>query len=155
MKRVLLILAAVALVACVGGAQEQILYRDAFTIQYDAPVDIPELLSGESVVYRVWLWDTAQGVPVVTSTTGWTYYAETADLSQYVITPADPRRSYAVGVQLILVRADATEEISDFAVTTNADDIDPEGFPGVPFVYAPDSPFQPIPKVDNLRDSGM
>ena len=156
MKRALLILFALALVACAGFAQPyEILYRDTFTLLYDEPVDMPELLSGESAEYGIWLWDTSQGVPVVTSTTGWDFYARTLELSQYVITPADPRLEYAVGVELILIRADGAEEVSDFAVTTNPDDIDTEGFPGVPFTYAPDSPFLAIPKVRNLRDSGM
>lgn len=96
----------------------------------------------------------AQGEPVTTSTIGWIFYAETASLSQYVVTPVDPRRSYAVGVQLIHIRADAVETASYFAVTTNAADIDPAGVPGVPFVYAPDGLPQPE-KARNLRDSGM
>ncbi len=152
MKHIILILAALALVACAGFAQHQILYRDQFTIAYDPPNPPPELLAGESAVYRVWLWDMAQGPPVVTSTTGWTFHAETATLSQFIVTPADPRREYAVGVQLVLIRADGTEQESDFAVTTNPDDIDPNGVPGVPFVYAPDS--GTLQKVRNLRDSG-
>jgi hypothetical protein len=135
-------------------AQEQILYRDNFTIQYDAPAEMPELLTGESVVYRVWLWDMAQGTPPVADTTGWAFYAETTQLEQYVVTPTDPRKEYAVGIQLVHIRADGVESTSDFAVTTNVDDVDPAGVPGVPFVYAPDSLPSALPKVENLRDSG-
>ena len=153
MKRALLILAALALVACVGFTQE-ILYRDNFTILYDAPADLPDLLPGESVVYRIWLWDMAQGSPVTTSTAGWQFVAETPSLSQYLITPSDPRLEYAVGIELVLIRADMVESSSDFAVTTSAADIDTEGFPGVPFTYAPDSVFPVIPRVGGLRDSG-
>ena len=156
MKRALLIFAALALVACAGFAQTyHILYEDDFTLLYDNPADMPDLLSGESVKYGIFLWDVSQGPPNIVSTVGWVFYAETLDLSQYIVTPPDPRLEYAVGVQLILVRADGTENPSDFAVTTNPDDIDTEGYPGVPFTYAPNSPSQMIPKVENLRDSGM
>ena len=103
-------------------------------------------------MYRVWLWDTAQGAPLITGTTGWTFYAETGTFSQFVVTPTDPRREYAVGIQTVILKADATELVSDFAVTTNPDDIDPTGVPGGPFVYAPDS--GTLDKVRNLRDSG-
>lgn len=154
MKRFLLtVLLVLGVLACLGG-QAQILYRDDFTILYDPPAELPELLTGESLVYRVWLWDMAQGEPVTTSTANWIFYAETPDLSQYVITPLDPRREYAVGIQLIHVRADLTESASYFAVTTNPADVDPAGVPGVPFTYAPDT-LLVLDKVRNLRDSGM
>ena len=154
MRRILVLLMLVSLAfACV--AQEQILYRDEFTIQYDQPAEMPELLTGESVVYRIWLWDMAQGTPLTTGTTGWAHYAETASLEQFVVTPSDPRKEYAVGVQLVHIRADGVESISDFAVTTNVDDVDPAGIPGVPFVYAPDSMPSTPNKVENLRDSGI
>lgn len=154
MKKLLLIgLLALLAIGCVS-AQEQILYRDEFTIQYDPPAELPELLEGESLVYRVWLWDMSTGAPVTTSETGWLLYAETPSLEQYVVTPPTPRREWAVGVQLVHVRADSSEAVSDFAVTTVADDIDPAGYPGVPFVYAPATTSQPG-KVRNLRDSGI
>ena len=135
-------------------SQQQILYKDQFTIQYDQPAEMPNLLTGESIVYRVWLWDMAQGSPLITGTTGWLYYAETLTLEQFVITPADPRCEYAVGIQMIHIRADSVETVSDFAVTTEVADIDPTGVPGVPFVYAPDS-ILILDKVQNLRDSGI
>ena len=153
MKRLLIVglLFAVALGAC---AQTAVLYRDQFTIQYDAPAVLPELLEGESLVYRIYLWDMAQGEPVTTGTTGWILYAQTATLEQFVVTPPTPRRTWAVGVQLVHVRADLVETASYFAVTTNVADVDPLGVPGVPFVYAPDGLPQPE-KARNLRDSGM
>ncbi len=135
-------------------AQFQILYKDDFTIQYDQPTVMPNLLTGESLVYRVWLWDMSQGPPFISGTVGWTFYAETSSLEQYVITPQNPRLEYAVGIQLVHIRADLVETISDFAVTTEIADVDPTGVPGVPFVYAPDSTLAPG-KVENLRDSGI
>ena len=154
MKRFLFILliGLIGLLPVMG--QEQILYRDNFTIVYQNPAVMPELLTGESIFYRVWLWDMAQGVPVTTSTTNWIFYSESAVLEQYVVTPVDPRKEYAVGVQLVHRRADSVETVSNFAVTTNAADVDPLGDPGVPFVYSPDSILL-LDKVRNLRDSGI
>ena len=153
MRKIFAILFLVLLVCPLFG-QFQILYRDEFTLLYDPPATMPNLLSGESLVYRIWLWDTAQGPPLITGTVGWAFYAETPTLEQYVITPPDPRREYAVGVQLVHIRADLIETIGDFAVTTEVADIDPGGYPGVPFTYAPAS--LPVPgKVRNLRDSGI
>jgi len=153
MKKLILIFLALMLAAPLWG-QYQILYKDNFTIQYDPPAELPDLLPGESLVYRVWLWDMAQGEPVVTGTADWTYYAETPSLEQYVITPTDPRREYAVGIQLVHIRTDLVETAGYFAVTTNPDDIDPAGNPGVPFTYAP-AGLPMLGKVRNLRDSGM
>ena len=154
MKRIALF-ALLLLVAALSFGEYQILYRDTFTIEYNEPVDMPELLSGESRAYRIWLWPMEQGPPAITTTTGWQFVGETTTLSQYVITPPDPRLEYAVGVQTVFIRADAVEIDGDFAVTTEVDDVDPGGFPGVPFTYAPDSLLPLLPKVDNLRDSGM
>ena len=154
MKKLFAILVLGLMVLACVGAQTAVLYRDQFTIQYDAPATMPELLSGESVVYRIWLWDVAQGPPVATTTTGWTFYAETAVLEQYVITPADPRREYAVGIQTVHLKADDTEAVGYFAMTTNPEDVDPEGYPGVPFTYAAESLPRPE-KARNLRDSGI
>ena len=154
MKRIALF-ALLLLVAALSFGEYQILYRDTFTIEYNEPVDMPELLSGESRVYRIWLWPMEQGPPAITTTTGWQFVGETTTLSQYVITPPDPRLEYAVGVQTVFIRADAVEIDGDFAVTTEVDDVDPGGFPGVPFTYAPNSTYPEIPKVYNLRDSGM
>jgi len=153
-KLVLVLLLALLVVACASTQTYTILYKDDFTIQYDAPTTLPELLPGESLVYRVWLWDMAQGAPGATTTAGWTFYAETAVLEQYVITPTDPRREYAVGIQTVHLKADDTEAAGYFAMTTNPADVDPGGVPGVPFTYAPGS-LQPPAKVRNLRDSGM
>jgi hypothetical protein len=154
MKRYLLV--ALLVVVAMGASCQtyQILYRDNFTIQYTAPAVLPNLLPGESTHYSVWLWDMAQGAPAVTSTAGWLFVADTPTLEQYVITPADPRREYAVGIQFVHVRADAVESVSDFAVTTNVADVDPAGVPGVPFVYAPATSGRPG-KARNLRDKGM
>ncbi len=154
MKRLMTILFLLLLAVPLVAQTYQILYRDNFTIQYDAPVTMPNLLTGESLVYRVWLWDMAQGPPLISGTTGWTFYAETPTFEQFVITPQDPRQEYAVGIETVYIRADSIETSSGFAVTTNPDDIDPGGFPGVPFIYAPAS--LPVPgKVQNLRDSGI
>ena len=153
MKRIALLGVLLLIAACAFG-QYQILYRDTFTLEYDAPVPMPELLSGESTVYRVWLWPMEQGPPAISTTVGWQFVGETLTLAQYVVTPADPRLEYAIGVQLVLVRADAVEVDGDFAVSTVEEDVDPGGFPGVPFTYAPDSLLPLLPKVDNLRDSG-
>ena len=154
MKKLLAVLGILFLLAVPLMAQHQILYKDNFTLQYDPPAVMPELLTGESLVYRVWLWDAAQGPAPIGTTAGWIYYAETPTLEQYVITPVDPRREYVVGVQLIHIRADLVETIGDFAVTTNPDDIDPTGVPGVPFTYAPAGLLE-LGKARNLRDSGM
>ena len=134
-------------------AQFQILYKDDFTIQYDLPDPVPNLLPGESIVYRIWLWDMAQGPPLIAGTGGWLFSAETPTLEQFVITPQDPRREYAVGIQQIHIRADSIESLSDFAVSTEVADVDPAGYPGVPFTYAPATLLQ-LGKVRNLRDSG-
>ena len=52
MKRIALF-ALLLLVAALSFGEYQILYRDTFTIEYNEPVDMPELLSGESRVYRI------------------------------------------------------------------------------------------------------
>ena len=152
MKRFLFIMLMV--LATLGAfAQATILYRDSFTILYSPPAVLPVLLPGESTHYDIWLWDMSQGSPPLTSTVGWIYVDSAPTLSQYVITPTDPRREYAVGVQFIHVRTDGIETASDFAVTTNPADIDAAGVPGVPFVYAPATTGKPG-KVRNLRDAG-
>jgi hypothetical protein len=154
MKRFLLV-ALLVLAAMAAQCQTyQIVYRDNFTLAYEPPAVLPVLLPGESMHYSVWLWDVAQGAPVATSTAGWAFVASTPTLEQYVIVPPDPRREYAVGVQVVHVRADSVEIPGYFAVTTNAADIDTAGYPGVPFVYAPASGATPG-KARNLRDKGM
>ena len=153
MKKLIIGLLLLFAVCSVWG-QQKILYKDNFTIQYDAPAVMPNLLTGESLVYRVWLWDMSQGPPFISGTVGWAFYAETLSLEQYVVTPQNPRLEYAVGIETIFIRADLIEVSSGFAVTTEMSDIDPGGIPGVPFVYAPAS--LPVPgKVRNLRDSGI
>ncbi len=154
MKKILVLLVLLLALVYSTFGQAQILYKDTFTIQYDEPAVMPNLLSGESIVYRIWLWDAAQGPAPITTTVGWIFYAETTVLEQYVVTPVDPRREYAVGVELVHIRADLIETVSDFAVTTSIADIDPGGFPGVPFVYAPAGQLE-LGKVRNLRDSGI
>ena len=62
MKKFLIVLLLfITVLAC---AQEQILYRENFTILFDAPETLPDLLTGESISYRVYLWDMSQGAPV-------------------------------------------------------------------------------------------
>lgn len=153
MKKTLVLLVLLLLVYSAFGLA-QILYKDTFTICYDEPAVMPNLLSGESIVYRIWLWDAAQGSAPIATTVGWIFYAETPILEQYVVTPIDPRCEYAVGIELVHIRADLIETVSDFAVTTSLADIDPGGFPGVPFVYAPAGQLE-LGKVRNLRDSGI
>ena len=61
MKRALLILAALALVACVGGAQE-ILYRDQATLMWDAVTadsNGDPLLPEDVLEYEVFIYDSA------------------------------------------------------------------------------------------------
>lgn len=148
---------AISLLLLVGLAawgQELLLYKDAFTLQYDAPATLPNLLPGESLVYKVYLWDLAQGTPPAGTTTGWTYYASTLTLSQYIVIPPDPRLAYAVGVQLVLIRADGIEAPGYFAMTTNPADVAPApAYPGVPFGYAP-AGLPTLGGARNLRDSG-
>lgn len=153
MKKILLTLLFITIAFAVFG-QATILYKDDFTLLYDAPAPYPDLLAGESVVYRIYLWDMADGAPTSTPGPSWNYYAETAVLSQFVVTPPAPRIAWCVGVQTIIIRADLVEVPSGFAYTMNPADIDPAGEPGVPFTYALDSEVVTPGKVLNLRDSG-
>ena len=150
MKKILAVFLCLLCFSGIAVAQEQILYRDTFTILWDAP-EI-DLLTGESVAYRVYTWDMALGVPTEALGPNWIYQGETPALELAVTLPTDQRREYAVGVQSVLTKADATEEISSLAITTDPLDIDPTGYPGVPFVYAPDGA---ISEPENLRDLGM
>ena len=153
MKKLLIVLMLfVAFAAC---GQETVLYKDDFTILYNEPADLPDVLSGESIVYRIYLWDMADGEPTTAMGPSWCYYAETPTLAQYVVTPPDPRTGWAVGIQSVFIRADLTEFVSRFAHTMNAVDVDPLGDPGVPFFYALDSETPTIGPVQDLRDSGM
>ena len=153
MKKILV--AFLFLVVAFGAfGQSQILYRDTFTILWNPPAPPPELLTGESLVYRVYLWDMAAGAPPATPDPGWQYWGETALLEMAVIVPTVNRQEWAVGIQSVLIRADATEVASQFARTTELADIDPIGEPGVPFVYAPDGITIPL-SPEALRDSGM
>ena len=154
MKRLLII---VLLLGVAFGAfgQDTILYRDNFTLLFNEPVPPPTLLPGESMTYRVYLWDIADGAPTPVLGPNWVYYAETPILEQFVVTPADPRVGWCVGVQSVITRADAVEVLSDLAYTTNVADIDPLGDPGVPFVYALDSETALLGSPEALRDSGI
>jgi len=147
MKRALLILFALALVACVGGAQE-ILYRDTATFQWDAlteDLNGDPLLSTDVVEYDVWLDDGSatdnQDVLQLT------YVGRTAALE--MLLDFATRVTWYAGVQAIVTPSGGPAVYSDIAWSTEEIPVTQTG----PFVYVPllDGLLGPR----GLRDSGM
>ena len=140
MKRLLLILAALALVACVGMAQEPI-YRDQATLQWDAIESLPE----DTVEYEVFIYDAALTIDD----------QDTACLISVGVTPAvemlivfPERRNWYAGVRAKLTTGEPMTSYSAIAWSYDAGVV-----ATVPFVYQPLGGAVPAP--DNLRDSGM
>jgi len=144
-KRVVLILAALALVACVGGAQE-ILYRDEATLQWDAvttDLNGDPLLATDLVQYDVYLDDGSAVDPQDTAQLTWV--ARTSATELVITFPA--RVTWYAGVRSSVTPDGGVEVLSDITWSTEPIPATAVG----PFVYVPvlDGPSAPA----GLRDS--
>ena len=148
MKRALLILAALALVACVGGAQE-ILYRDQATLMWDAvTVDSAgdPLLPEDVVEYEVYIYDSALTIndQIIANLIA---VGTTSAAELLIVFPA--RRNWYAGVRTKITTGEPITSFSALAWSYDAGAV-----AMLPFVYQPLGGVTPaVP--DNLRDSGM
>ena len=139
MKRALLLVAALALVACAGFAQD-ILYRDQATLMWDAIVSLPE----DTVVYEVYIYDSATVVNDQ-DPANLIYVGETAATELLIVFP--DRRNWYAGVRAKLTTGEPMTGYSAIAWSYDAE------VAVSPFVYQPLGGAVPVP--DNLRDSEM
>ena len=148
MKRALLILAALALVACVGGTQE-ILYRDQATLMWDAVTADSAgdpLLPEDVVEYEVYIYDSAATIndQIIANL----LFVGTTSATELLIVFAERRNWYA-GVRTKITTGEPLTSFSALAWSYDA-----EAVAVSPFVYQPLGGVTPaVP--DNLRDSGM
>ena len=140
MKRALLILAAILLVACVGGAQE-ILYRDQATLMWDAVTDV---LPEDTVEYEVYIYDSA--LVISDQIIANLIYVGTTQATELLIVFPERRNWYA-GVRTKLTTGEPRTTYSAVSWSYDA------GVAISPFVYQPLGGAVSAP--DNLRDSGM
>ncbi len=145
MKRALLILAALALVACVGFTQE-ILYRDTAIFIWDAlteDLNGDPLLPTDVVEYDVWLDDGSaidnQDLLQLT------YVGRTAATQLLITFPI--RVTWNAGVQYIVTPSGGPAVYSEIAWSIEEVPVTQTG----PFVYVPELDGLPIPQ--GLRDS--
>jgi len=147
MKRALLILAALALVACVGWTQD-IIYKDQATLQWDAvttDANGDPLLPEDTVTYEVYIYDSALTIDDQ-NTANLIFIAETAGTEQLIVFPE--RRNWYAGVRAKIVTGEPVTQYSMIAWS-----YDSEAVADVPFGYQPLGGVVPaVP--DNLRDSG-
>lgn len=140
MKRALLILAALVLVACVGFTQE-ILYRDEATLMWD---DATEYLPEDTVEYEVYIYDSATVVSdqIIANLI---FVGTTQSLEMLIVFPE--RRNWYAGVRTKLTTG---EPRTTYSAVSWSYDVE---VAISPFVYQPQSGAVSPP--DNLRDSGM
>jgi len=154
MKRILLILTAIALVACVGGAQE-ILYQDQATLQWDpitADANGDPLLTGDVVTYEVYYYD-ANSPPTDVQDTAQLTYAGNTTLTELVVTWS-VRREWVVGVRGYITDGGGNSGDPSLIAWSNVlEDVDVATMGG-PFIYVPLAPTLSPAAPDNLRDSG-
>ena len=148
MKRALLILAALALVACVGGAQE-IIYKDQATLQWDAVTTDAAgdpLLPEDAVTYDVYIYDST--LVIDDQNPALLIHMGNTALTEMLITfPA--RRNWYAGVRAVVTTGEPATYYSAIAWSYNVEDV-----ALLPFGYVPLGGLVPS-RPDNLRDSGM
>ena len=162
MKRALLLIAALALVACVGMAQEPVYYNSTPTVVWTPAASAPDgsaFLPGDTVEYRIFVWDVellgfdpppALGVMDLRVT-----WVDTDPLSvgeEEAQIDFASRRDW--GVAVVGTHIDGggnrTDYVGFLASSRAADTAS-----GVPFVYTPWSGAATEPPGTGLRDSGM
>ena len=147
MRRFALILAALALVACVGSTQE-IIYKDQATLQWD-PVTTDAngdpLLPEDSVAYEVYIYDSALAIDDQ-NPANLLYIGETTATEMLIIFPE--RRNWYAGVRAAVTTGEPATYYSVIAWS-----YDTEAVADVPFGYVPLGGVIPAPP-ENLRDSG-
>lgn len=148
MKRALLILAALALVACVGGAQE-ILYRDQATLMWDAVTadsNGDPLLPEDVLEYEVFIYDSALTIndQIIANLL---FVGTTSATELLIVFPE--RRNWYAGVRTKITTG---EPITSYSAIAWSYDVAAVAL--LPFLYQPLGGVTPaVP--DNLRDSGM
>jgi len=148
MKRALLILAALALVACVGFTQD-IIYKDQATLLWDAVTEDANgdpLLPEDTVSYEVYIYDSALTIDDQ-NTANLIFIAEASVTEQLIVFPE--RKNWYAGVRAKIVTGEGITNFSNIAwsyeevpVTMTA-----------PFAYQPQGGVVPADP-QGLRDSG-
>ena len=148
MKRLILVLLALALVACASFGQT-VYYRDEATLVWDAvTVDAAgdPFLPTDTVEYEVYIYDYLQGVADPQNVAELTLIGTTAGTEQLIVFPY--RTTWAAGGRTKVTDAGANVEYSPLAWSYVATDAGADG----PFLYVP-LPTLRAPL--NLRDSEM
>ena len=162
MKRLLLILAALALVACVGVAQESVYYNSTPTLVWTPPPLAPDgsaFLPGDTVEYNIYAWDVVllgfdppPAIGVMDLRLTWVDTDPTTVLEEEQLIDFASRRDW--GVALTGTHIDGggnrTDYVGYLASSRAADTAS-----GVPFVYTPASGAATEPPGTGLRVSGM
>ena len=148
MKRGILFLLALALVACVGGTQE-IIYRDQATLMWDAVTadsNGDPLLPEDVLAYEVFIYDSATTIndQIIANLI---YIGETSASELLIVFPE--RRNWYAGVRTRITTGEPCVSFSAIAWSYDA-----EAVAVLPFVYQPLGGAVPQAP-DNLRDSGI
>ena len=162
MRRALLLIAALALVACAGMAQEPVYYNSTPTVVWTPAASAPDgsaFLPGDTVEYRVYVWDVellgfdpppALGVMDLRVT--WVDVDPLSAGEEEAQIDFASRRDW--GVAVVGTHIDGggnrTDYVGYLASSRAADTAS-----GVPFVYTPASGAATEPPGTGLRDSGM
>jgi len=147
MRRALLILSALALVACVGFTQD-ILYRDTATFEWnEVTVDLngDPLLPTDTVQYDVYLYDFDNPPVDIQDTALLTAMGRTSLTSMDITFPS--RITWVAGVRVSVIDVDANETLSDIAWSTEPIPVTAVG----PFTYVP--VLDGLTSPQGLRDS--
>lgn len=145
MRRGILVILALALVACAGFTQD-IIYRDQATLQWDAvttDMNDDPLLPGDIVEYEVYIYDAAQTIDDQ-DPANLIFIATTSATEQLIVFPS--RREWYAGVRTKLTTAEPLVTYSPISWSYDA------GAALSPFSYVPLGGTPAAP--DNLRDSG-
>jgi len=165
MKRTLLILFALALVACAGITQEPIYYNSTPTVLWTPAATTPDdgpFLAGDTVEYRIYVWDTEllgfappPAIGLMDLRVTWIdtdpFTADENGEESMLIDFAD-RRSWGVAVAGTHIDGGGNRiDYEGFLASSRAADV----ASGIPFVYIPVPLPGTVPPGSDLRDSGM
>lgn len=143
-----MLLALLSVVACYS---QDITYNSRPTLQWDYPsVDengdpwLPE----DIISFDVYLWNTADGDITAQPLSNLNFFGTTTN--KEIVLNFTNRYNWAVAVVARITGGDGVTRQSEIAYSTVSEDAN-----NSPFVYAPNSSILPLPKVTDLRDSGM
>lgn len=146
MRKSILILAALVVVACAGFAQT-VIYQDQATLQWD-PVTTDAagdpLLPEDSVAYSVYIYDSALTIDDQ-NTANLLLVGTTTSTEMLIVFPE--RRNWYAGVRAVVTTGEPQTYYSSISWSYDA------GVAAVPFSYVPLGGLVPAAP-DNLRDSG-